>query len=70
MRDWNLRVFVHRVWGSQLPGTSWAIQEEPDQLEKQFWKDLRVDLFGVPLTDYLEQLVAHLALLARRPAQL
>ena len=70
MRDWNLRVFVHRVWGSQLPGTSWAIQEEPDQLEKQFWKDLRVDLFGVPLMDYLEQLVAHLALLARRPAQL
>ena len=34
MRDWNLRVILHRIWGEQrLKYKSWAIQRDPDRLE-------------------------------------
>ena len=38
MRDWNLRVFLKRIWrGEPLGSRSWAIEREPDALEKDFW---------------------------------
>lgn len=62
MGDWNLRVFLQRVWGEQKLGAkSWAIHRDPDPLEKEFWAGLGVDLFSVPLAEYIDELREHLA---------
>jgi SIR2-like domain/TIR domain len=66
MRDWNLRVFLQRLWrGQKLKAKSWAIQPEPDFLEKEFWDQLDVDLFAAPLTAYLNGLGEHIAAAAQ-----
>jgi SIR2-like domain/TIR domain len=59
MRDWNLRVFLKRIFGQHLRNTSWAIQPDPDMLDSRFWKRIGVDLFEVPLHDYLDELGGH-----------
>ena len=59
MRDWNLRVILHRIWGEQkLSGTfaAWAIQLKPDPIEKKFWEQRGVDVFDVSLSDYVAAL--------------
>jgi hypothetical protein len=65
MRDWNLRVILNRIWGSQvLDLKSWAIQREPDDptartIEETLWADRGdVDLLYVPLRDYVARLSA------------
>ncbi len=70
VRDWNLRVFLQRVWGEQRLGAqSWAIADRADRVEKRFWNDLGVDLFDVPLTTYLDELRDRLAARERAEAQ-
>jgi hypothetical protein len=57
--DWRLRVFLQRIWkGPKLVGRAkyWAVEHEPDALEKKFWKQEGVDLYQSSLTDYLEGL--------------
>ncbi len=47
LQDWNLRVFLKRIWkGEQLGSKSWAIESEPDDFELDFWRQLNVDLFA------------------------
>jgi hypothetical protein len=61
MRDWNLRVILHRIWGQQkLSYKSWAIQVEPEAVEREFWQKRGVDILDVPLQRYVEGLVAGL----------
>jgi hypothetical protein len=61
VRDWNLRVFLHRVWGEQRLGAqSWAIGNRVDVVEKRFWSEFGVDLFDVPVATYLDDLLAQL----------
>jgi hypothetical protein len=61
VRDWNLRVFLHRVWGEQRIGaSSWAIGERVEVVEKRFWNEFGVDLFDIALPTYLDELRAHL----------
>jgi hypothetical protein len=61
MRDWNLRVILHRIWGQQkLNYKSWAIQVEPEPVEREFWQKRGVDILDVPLERYVEGLVAGL----------
>jgi len=60
MRDWNLRVFLQRIFGRQLPN-SWAIQRAPDRLDAEFWKCVNADVYAMPLGDYVSELGAHLA---------
>jgi hypothetical protein len=61
MSDWNLRVFLQRVWGGRgLPANSWAIQSNPDRLEKKFWDKWGAELLDMPLGDYLSELEMHL----------
>jgi SIR2-like domain/TIR domain len=67
MRDWNLRVFLHRVFGRRVPNNSWAIQPSPDRLDSRFWMGIGVELLGVPMADYVTELGAHAASLARPP---
>ena len=68
MRDWNLRVILHRIWGEQkLKYKSWAIQLRPSELDREFWELRGVDVLDVPLDDYVAALDAALdALLADR----
>jgi SIR2-like domain len=57
MRDWNLRVILHRIWGEQrLSYKSWAIQLEPEPIEQEFWNKRGVDILQVSLEDYVENL--------------
>jgi hypothetical protein len=69
MRDWNLRVILHRIWGEQkLKYKSWAIQRHPDKLDREFWEMRGVDVYDVPLEEYVPALEVALAELQRAPA--
>ncbi len=62
MRDWNLRVILQRIWGEQtLRYNSWAIQRDPDTLDREFWKRRGVDVYDVPLEEYVAALKAALS---------
>jgi hypothetical protein len=57
MQDWNLRVILRRIWGQRaLDWTSWAIQKDPNEIERQLWKKREVDVFDVPLDEYISSL--------------
>jgi hypothetical protein len=57
MRDWNLRVFLIRVFGErQQPNTSWAIQRRPTRLDERFWQRIGVDLAAISLDEYEREL--------------
>jgi hypothetical protein len=53
--DWRLRVFLHWIWrGERLGGaTHWAVERDPDVLERQFWQRSGVCLYQSRLTDYV-----------------
>jgi hypothetical protein len=62
MRDWNLRVILHRIWrGQKLSYHPWAIQHRPDKLDCEFWEMRGVDVYDVPLEEYVPALEAALA---------
>ena len=57
LRDWNLRVILHRIWGEQkLTYRSWAIQRDPEPLDQEFWHKRDVDILNVRLEDYVAAL--------------
>ena len=59
IRDWNLRVFLHRVWGDQKLGAkSWSIVEDADDVEDELWEDFGVDMYDVEIATYLDGLHA------------
>ena len=61
LRDWNLRVILHRIWGEQrLRYRSWAVQREPEEIDRRFWEARDVDIFDVRLEDYVEALTERL----------
>jgi hypothetical protein len=53
--DWRLRVFLHWIWqGERLSGaTCWAVERNPDVIERQFWQRSGVCLYKSRLTDYV-----------------
>jgi hypothetical protein len=61
MRDWNLRVFLQRIFGRSVPNGSWAIQRRPDQVDAEFWRNARVKLFGIPLANYVAEFEAYVS---------
>ncbi|HET7444674.1 MAG TPA: SIR2 family protein [Solirubrobacterales bacterium] len=62
VRDWNLRVFLIRIFGGQQqPNTSWAIQRQPNRLDDRFWQRIGVDLSAISLDEYVRELGANLA---------
>jgi hypothetical protein len=68
VRDWNLRVFLKRIWrGEPLRAKSWAIEPSPDLFEKEFWAQSHVDLYAADLAHYVDQLDQRL--MGRRPAR-
>jgi hypothetical protein len=57
LRDWNLRVIFHRIWGEQkLTYHSWAIQLSASDLDKRFWSKRDVDLIENDLAKYVAEL--------------
>jgi len=65
LRDWNLRVILHRIWGEQkLSWKSWAIQLRPDPIDEEFWNKRGVDILDVPLNAYVTELTQRVEALA------
>jgi len=66
LRDWNLRVILHRIWGEQkLSWKSWAVQLNPDPLDKECWKKRDVDILDVRLEEYVAALSERMQALPR-----
>lgn len=61
VRDWNLRVFLKRIWEAGLDARSWAVDPDPDVLEKDLWAQFKVALYAADLTDYADLLQEWLA---------
>jgi DNA-binding SARP family transcriptional activator len=69
MEDWNLRVILNRLWGDQpLSYRSWAVQPQPMPLEREFWRRRDVDVYELPLEDYVGALSRHADAVSREPA--
>jgi hypothetical protein len=61
LRDWNLRVILHRIWGRQRRRyNSWAVQLHPDELDQAFWKERSVEIHDVSLDEYVDGLMKRL----------
>jgi DNA-binding SARP family transcriptional activator len=66
LRDWGLRVFLHRVFGREKVNyRSWAVEPAPDQVERELWRQRGIDIFDVALGAYLEEFGARLGEVAR-----
>jgi hypothetical protein len=58
LRDWNLRVMLHRMWGEQKKGdyAHWAVQVAPEQIDVELWGARRVKILDVDLDEYATEL--------------
>lgn len=56
VHDWNLRVFLKRIWGGRIDSNSWAVEPDPDMLEKKIWSDSNVELYSADLENYVNLL--------------
>jgi len=66
LRDWNLRVILHRIWGAQkLTYKSWAVQLKPRSIEEESWRKRDVDIVDVSLEAYVAALADRIG--ASRP---
>ena len=66
LRDWGLRVFLHRVFGREkVSYRSWAVEPAPDEVARELWRQSGIDVFDVALGAYLEELGARLVEVAR-----
>ncbi len=66
LRDWNLRVILHRIWGEQkLSYRSWAVLLNPQPFDQEFWRKRDVDIFDTSLEDYITALTERVRSLPR-----
>lgn len=57
LRDWNLRVIMHRLWGDQeYRYASWAIQKKAEDLDRELWSKRNVRIIELPLEEYITEL--------------
>ena len=62
LRDWNLRVILHRIWHEQdLRFNSWSVQLDQGPLETKAWSKHNVEILAVPLLEYVKGLAARMA---------
>jgi hypothetical protein len=67
LRDWNLRVILQRISGERNTRyQSWAIQLNPPELDKKFWRNRDVEIHDAPLAEYIEALAKRVRALPRR----
>jgi hypothetical protein len=65
VHDWNLRVFLKRIWEGRLGARSWAVEPDPDNFDKDLWAPSNVELYAADLADYIDQLQKRLIVHAR-----
>jgi hypothetical protein len=55
LRDWNLRVMLYRLWGEQEGKNynSWAIQDNPDPIDRAAWDKRGVDILPVRVENFV-----------------
>jgi hypothetical protein len=57
LRDWNLRIILHRIWGEQkLVYKSWVIQASEQEIDQRMWMQRDVEILNAPLENYLAEL--------------
>jgi hypothetical protein len=60
MKDWNVRVMLHRIFSQRRHGhdgwTSWAVQLDPDRIDRALWKKNNVNIQPMDLKRYLARL--------------
>jgi DNA-binding SARP family transcriptional activator len=62
LRDWGLRVFLHRIWGREkVAYRSWAVETSIDPVERELWRQRGVDVFDIPLEEYVGELASRVA---------
>jgi hypothetical protein len=50
LRDWNLRVMLHRIWKDRArQNNSWAVVSHPDPLEVEAWRSRSVEIYDMEL---------------------
>jgi DNA-binding SARP family transcriptional activator len=60
--EWSLRVFLHRVFGDEpISYRSWAVLPGAHPIQHEFWRRRGVDLYDVPLEDFVAGLERRLA---------
>ena len=64
--EWSLRVFLHRVFGDEpISYRSWAVLPGAHPIQHEFWRRRGVDLYDIPLDDFVGALERRLAEVAR-----
>lgn len=62
LEGWNLRVFLHRLFGREkLAYRSWAVGPQAGAMERELWRQRGIDVFDLPLDDYLARLCDRIA---------
>jgi hypothetical protein len=63
--EWSLRVFLHRVFGDEpISYRSWAVLPGAHPIQHEFWRRRGVDLYDVPLEDFVADMERRLAAVA------
>lgn len=65
VHDWNLRVFLKRIWEGRIEARSWAVEPDPDVFDKDLWGQSNVALYAADLAGYIGQLQKRLIARAR-----
>ena len=64
--EWSLRVFLHRVFGDEpISYRSWAVLPGAHPIQHEFWRRRGVDLYDIPLDDFVGGLERRLAEVVR-----
>jgi hypothetical protein len=65
VREWCLRALLYRLWEVRKPPfDSWAVADDPPDVERTYWKACDVDLIESDLAEYLSELRRYFASLA------
>lgn len=61
LRDWNLRVMLYRIWEKRVEKWNWwAVQRNPPRVDREFWRDRKVEILDVSLGEYTAYLAGRL----------
>jgi hypothetical protein len=66
VHDWNLRVFLKRIWDNRIGARSWAIESNADAFDKDLWAQSNVELYQDELPHYIEHLQQRLVAYAHQ----
>jgi DNA-binding SARP family transcriptional activator len=61
LRTWHVRVLLHRLWGrARVNYRSWAIQDSPNPIEREAWRERGIDVFDLDPEDFVQRLASRL----------